>query len=264
LLAILNVEPENVDAWMWLAFCAANRDEYSHALRQALRYEPEHARARNLTIRLARRTIFEATGRDLVAERDEFKKGGRRRAAFTAFIVVLSAAVLLAAFLAFGVDVVIEAQSTAVPTFSAAEVCEQNHTALQNAILSRCSGLQAGQACLMNPSVTTQRSDSGLGDFSLAGDRTRLEDLQQISADPYNLAGGDWGLVALDTSALSVLLIGGLEFADFDPALDSFFLITERNLRSCDATAPAGMLLQTAQQHQVTVNGVRVDFVGSA
>ncbi len=70
LLAMLEDDPTDEEAWLWLAYCAANADEYSHAIDKLLQLNPRHATAKRLRKQVAQREIFEQTGRDVLAERE--------------------------------------------------------------------------------------------------------------------------------------------------------------------------------------------------
>lgn len=265
LLGILEADPEHEEAWLWLAACAATREEHSRALREVLRINPDNRQARKLVLRLARRAVFERSGRDYVAEKSLSRELPRRRLLLFALVVIASAASLLAALTAFGVDLVPERVMLPEPTLTAAEVCTRQLAELRRAMVARCSGLEKGQACLMNGGVAFARQGEG-GDFTLPGDRIRLENLVGLRAQNYE-GGQVWGLAALNAQTddpLRFLLVGGAELRDFDPTLSQFSFSSTPNDAVCDSVAPSGLLVQSIQQVRLVINKARLDLIGSA
>jgi TolB protein len=269
LLAILEIEPDNLEAWLWLTTCAANPDEYSRALREALRIDPTHPRARQMTIQRARQVLYEHAGRDFAVERAEKRHRSVQWILFVIFVVVLGGAFILAALRVLKIDFVEEPLPTIIPTLTVQQICQNELDALRMAVVARCSGLEAGQACLMNGAVLMERARQGIGDFTLPGDRMPVQDIHRLEAQPYRPGEGGWGLawlrgVVARGGSLSVLLIGGANLEGVDSDFTSLTLFSAPKSVTCQGIAPAGLILQTRQQAHFSLNGLQVDLLGTA
>lgn len=260
LLAILEDDPANEEAWLWLARCAATQIEHSRALRELLRLNPEDKQARRLVLRLARQAVFAATGRDYGLEIDSVRARAPRRWVWVGVVLVLLVAVAASALVLLDVRFL----SVAVPekTISAAQQCTSKVTMLLKALPSRCTALQAGQACLLNPAAEYVLFEGRQGSFDRAGHYLPVADLNNLRLSTYR--SEDWGLAVFDPFAgTRLLLIGGATLQNVTGDFRELRLRTERSPAICPEAAPSGLLIQSEEQIRLMVNRIELDVLGT-
>jgi|GEM_PF-7124788 len=252
LLEAIEQDPTDVDVWLWLSYCAANKTEYSQALRQVLYLQPTHQRARRLVLRLARQAIHEATGRDVVAEKEQQTRMRFSRALVVAIVLAMGLFLAVGGLL-FSRDSLTSLITRSSATTDTITVCANVLEDVQQTLGVRCQSLEDGQACYASPTV-----DGGFQDID---SRLPLSDMSQLRLDGYSDLG--IGLVRWQSGAVQGLAVGQAVMQSLSTDFSSFTLQSVPSEIACETILPSGVLLQTQTISSVTINDVSLDWVGT-
>jgi hypothetical protein len=276
---VLYDDYDNLDAWLLLTHCAADRQEYARALRETLRLDPENVEARRLAVELARETAQTAQAAARTGEAGAIPVGGKRRrsrplsllANLLMFLIVVAIAGGVAlAWLEWNDE---SGGAKITPTFDPITVCAREVEATLSRLPARCPLTEAGEFCLANPEVSFV-SEIG-ATLRLPGDRIPLEGLVIFETRPYDFEDRAWGLALLrgktslaDEEAGSVLFLAtsGVRMRDFDPRLQQLTFSSDPVVSECPSMPPAGILVSAPPglSPLFVINGATVELSGTA
>lgn len=257
IVEILYKDYANQEAWLLLTHCAIDRQEYSRAVREVLRINPDHVEARRLAVELARETSQESAS-------------GQRRASgsrMTRSLFNLLMVVLVVGAGAAGAYLLLQPDDTpvvqVVPTADPLEVCAVSVQSALERLAARCGFLDAGEACLGNAPVEVGwRGDPQ--HLELAGDRVPIDVIQYINTTSFSMDTMGWGTLILQLPDRLMVVTAGVRLSEFDANLDNLVFSSNPVVSACPTLPPSGMLVDTEQPTRFTINGASVDMVGTA
>ncbi|MCB9435687.1 MAG: hypothetical protein H6673_01675 [Anaerolineales bacterium] len=256
IVEILYKEYNNLEAWLLLTHCAVDRQEYARAVREALRINPDHVEARRLAVELARETSQE----NAPSQRRAAGNHMLRSLLNLLMVMTVVGAGALGAYLVLQPDdsPVIQTAPTADPLVA----CAISVQSALDRLAARCGFLNTGEACLGNvPIEVGWRGDAQR--FALAGDRVPVEAIQFINTTSFNMDTMGWGALILQLPERLMVVTAGVRLSEFDTNLDSFVFSSNPVVSACPTVPPSGVLIDTEQSTQFTINGALVNMVGT-
>lgn len=271
---ILYKDYDDLDAWLLLTECALDQDEYTRAVREALRLDPENVTARRLAVELARESRHKTSDIGNTLEARQRRSSVRTARSLTNLIIALLVIGGGAAFAFFLLDNQDDGNQPTVvlPTDDPIQACIAQVQSVLSRLPSRCEIVGKGEVCLANLPVEAESAVAS-GELVFPGDHAALTNFSAFNTGPFGVLSG--GLLAIRASAsfedsddASVLFIltSGARLAGFDDQLSQFTLSSNPVVSECPAAHPSGILASAPldQTAHLIVNGAEIDLSGTA
>ena len=253
---------DNLEAWLLLTECAVDAAEYARAVREALRIAPDHPQARRLAMELA-----QEQGGAAFADKAKPRGGALRSLGnLIIFFIVISAGAGLVFYLLQD-EISSEQNNTDIMNTPNPEaLCAATVNDTLPFLAARCSVLDTETACLANPDVFFQTTNTAAMP-TLLGDRIDLQDLAAISVGMYDQSAQTWGLAVVQSSERSsyqLVLTSGVTLSQAEE--DIFEFRNSPVQPFCDEIAPSGILLRSLNEDAVAIqiNGLQLQLIGVA
>ncbi len=141
--------------------------------------------------------------------------------------------------------------------------CDDLVTLATTTVGLACDGIGRNQACYGNTLINVEFTENAALSFSRSGDVVDLSQIRRIATTPYDPATGSWGVAVLKAQVnlpdtlpgenVTFLLFGDATLDAVSPNLNAVRLSTNVSGTTCDS-APSGMLIQSPNGQQVTIN----------
>lgn len=271
---ILYADYDNIDAWLLLTQCALDDEEYTRAVREALRIDPENLQARRLAVDLARDSSPRSAELGNTLEARQRRSSAYAMRSITnvliACLVIGGGAIFAFLLLSNQND---KETSSVLPIADALQACYTEINSVLSRLPSRCGFVENGQVCLANTAVDFELISGENLPIEFVGDRALLENFKSFNTTPFQSLS--WGILALraptsfpPSSGDSVLFIvtSGVRLSGFDATMSQFTFSSNPVVSPCPSVPPSGILISAPLDKiaTFTANGATLNVSGAA
>lgn len=264
---VLYKDYDNLEAWLLLTKCAIDREEYTRAVREVLRIDPENVKARRLAVEMARKTA--ETGDIGRAIRSSSKRTARSVVNTILVTVIIVLGAILAIVLIYHNE---ESATLAQVTTDPIVACTEDINTILTRVQAACGFVEKNELCLGSQPVYFEYAQI-VNEINIRGDHTRITNIRSFNTAPY--APLEWGLVVMrgqtsfpDSTNDSVLfsVTGGGRVYNIEENLRSFTFSSNPVVSSCPSIPPAGLLMSITldKEARFEVNELDITLSGTA
>lgn len=255
---------DSLEAWLLLTECALDRDEYTRAVKEALRVAPDNPQARRLAKALAQERARQ-TGIIQPTSSSPWRPISNL---FIFLLVVIIGAALVFVLLGDNTRNDENGANSSGAVADPNDICLAVLSDTYQRLEARCALLNESSACLANPEVSFS-SNQDVSFPQLPGDRIALNNITAINNTLYEGDSQTWGLSVLRSSeniGYQMVLTSGVRLSDFDDDLSRLNFASNPAFSVCDHVPPSGLLLYSLSPEPdiININGLNIILRGTA